>query len=820
MARPDLPQYNDLGGSLDNPDSGWVKKLRLAIFDISDRVDAAAASIASLAASVASKAADSAVVKLMGDQTVDGIKTFLKPPVVPTPTAANHAANRAFVEAQVAAGGGSGGGPTSNSVGARISVADYGSLVPWTSTMTPAQVINMLATNDGTFDAAWTANPNSALEGPDWFVPTTINWTKRSVNLKAKLMHIAAARDGSNNVTIPAKSAFTITNPNGPYKSVTVNYGVAVGTNSASSGMVAELIDTLTLPTTPGAAGRTQGGYADFRTGDVYQIASKNKFDWADQAINNLTSEASVWRSEYVTIRGITMNVTAVNFSGLTDLNTPNTIERRKVRNSTGTLIGIVNGWSFNSGSTTAGKIDFPFLTADFVSGEALYDVDTGSQIGVAGSMSLSLFNRLEWYYSTDIRIFKVDKSLKVKLDLNIISNLDPELINKDAAPTVTVSAPWQPEIRLKVTDVQSRAIIIKAAYMGSLHLDEVWGISNHALNLSNPYAENRYGYGGELRGPTYMLKVTGSGGNLRHLVTSNPNGRTWESSTDAHLDYGCGAMFPQFNNMTADSCYSAGFDLHSGAYMAHFNNCKDTRPSGWGHWLTTSYGFQDRGIGTTYTNCVSIGAVIGFVEGGAGLLAGVKHQPTFENCKALDYQQRGWVVNAFLDANGVAQDGTTQLGVYAKVVLNNCLARGDGITGSQAGFEFGAGVYDLNIKSERFSLMPWWIKAGSTVTGGGRHVWREMYADWSEGTGTNPARIDTQLDLLRIHGTFRYMARGTSTTPVPAYLLRAVGGSTIVQHEGFSGASTVDAATGLATARPQNLELQSGSTATLVDTR
>jgi hypothetical protein len=58
---------------------------------------------------VATKASDSAVVHLAGSETITGTKQFSVAPTVPTPTSANQAANKAYVDS--AAGSGGSGGP-------------------------------------------------------------------------------------------------------------------------------------------------------------------------------------------------------------------------------------------------------------------------------------------------------------------------------------------------------------------------------------------------------------------------------------------------------------------------------------------------------------------------------------------------------------------------------------------------------------------------------------------------------------------------------------------------------------------------------------
>ena len=46
---------------------------------------------------------DATAVKLTGDQTIAGVKTFTSSPIVPTPTTNTQAANKAYVDGKLAA---------------------------------------------------------------------------------------------------------------------------------------------------------------------------------------------------------------------------------------------------------------------------------------------------------------------------------------------------------------------------------------------------------------------------------------------------------------------------------------------------------------------------------------------------------------------------------------------------------------------------------------------------------------------------------------------------------------------------------------------
>ena len=76
-----------------------------------DYVDSAVYSAnADLIASVAAKASDNAVVHYASNETITGVKTFNASPVVPTPSAATHAANKGYVDSAVSNVSSSGSG--------------------------------------------------------------------------------------------------------------------------------------------------------------------------------------------------------------------------------------------------------------------------------------------------------------------------------------------------------------------------------------------------------------------------------------------------------------------------------------------------------------------------------------------------------------------------------------------------------------------------------------------------------------------------------------------------------------------------------------
>lgn len=90
-----------LGSSIDAVEAS-VSSLEGSVSDLSTDLDALSTGFDALAIDVAGKAEDDEVVKLTGDQSVDGTKTFLDPVIVPDATSATHAVNRQTGDARYA----------------------------------------------------------------------------------------------------------------------------------------------------------------------------------------------------------------------------------------------------------------------------------------------------------------------------------------------------------------------------------------------------------------------------------------------------------------------------------------------------------------------------------------------------------------------------------------------------------------------------------------------------------------------------------------------------------------------------------------------
>lgn len=130
------------------------------------------ASKGQLDTALALKADDNTVVKVSGDQSIDGVKTFTSSPVVPTPTTAGQASNKDYVDTTVAAIPPAATPVLIGSSTTSMTVAASGSKVFALSSPTDLQVGQYVR-------AASTASPQNYMAG----VITAISSTSVSINI-------------------------------------------------------------------------------------------------------------------------------------------------------------------------------------------------------------------------------------------------------------------------------------------------------------------------------------------------------------------------------------------------------------------------------------------------------------------------------------------------------------------------------------------------------------------------------------------------------------------------------------------------------------
>lgn len=512
--------------------------------------------------------------------------------------------------------------------------------------------------------------------------------------------------------------------------------------NPTSNNVATMIVTKVTVPS---------NSYTGFTAGDIYHFYSNNPLPYGEQAYS--TGEM-VLPAEFGTLLGIGIDITDVAGGGPQEGTTM----------TSGGVTAVIQS-AIPMDSTTS-KIIVKSLSSNLNVGD---DISVGGiTVGKVGSVYLVFREVFEYSYTTSQKMRKLDTSKSIDLDLTIDTDGDTDALVSSAnrQPAIRIVGGYNIRVRARVKGAWTRAIELTACYGGEVDL-VVDGLPNHAIT-----SEGAFGYGIELRGATTGVRIKAIGRNLRHLITTNPSlVRTTGSNSFANSDparFG-GQRDCIIHDSIAIGCQTAGFDTHEGAIGMVFDNCISSQPGSGNRFNTTGVGFQNRSFNTIFRNCVSIGGLSGFIEGGMGINRGKPFKNVYENCRALEYQRDG-----FRDSlpSLPVQGGTWE--------MVNCVSRGDGTaqgsTYLQSGYTIGrsrvTNALMRNCTAERFNYAPISFINDNTASASKLTILSSFYADYTECdtnalgmTSTSISTASTQPEI----NVFNYSILGTSTARPPS---------------------------------------------------
>ena len=535
---------------------------------------------------------------------------------------------------------------------------------------------------------------------------------------------------------------------------------VTLGTVSGNA-YTDEAVVTWTLQGIPAAS------LPGISAGQVYSLNSQDVYPWALASVINGSGSGTlqVWQAQLVRIQGL-----CIPFSS----SSAGFAEDQTVTGATSGAVAQVRSVS----GTTAGYLVVSSLSAAFTSGENL--LVGGSTAGTCtGAAIVAIAEKIVDTYTTSpqIQLFTPCRTIidGLTFDVPTGANVEAVIGSANRLPGLIIANCLHPVVR-NVTCMSGWTRFLQS--LGSWRGD--YDISVRYLPNDANVSEAAYGYGVELAGSDTGARVRVMAYGCRHAFTTNVN---WGGYAYMPLQTrGNPRDFLVYGSLGRD-CFNAPFDTHWGCYGGRFEGCRADWTNHLNRNVAASIGFQNRGFNTSYSGCLAVGCVNGFVEGGTnlGLPAPPSGQPAYLStifyvaCQALDFQ-----LNGFLGA--VANTGGA-----SKIELQSCIARGDGRAVNapyyQSAFNFQLSNYVrlAQCEAQRFNAVP------MQFAGGGRIELIDCVAYYRDNPGVtsgirfNSAPSETYISNYRVYSD--------TTTSSPAGLFRFAGaGSMTIGLSGFVG--------------------------------
>ena len=206
--------------------------------------------------------------------------------------------------------------------------------------------------------------------------------------------------------------------------------------------------------------------------------------------------------------------------------------------------------------------------------------------------------------------------------------NIDNFLDSAFRVPAIDISGVYRPKIRATAKSALSRFIRARSVWVPDFDIN-VERLPNDAETTASGY-----GYGVDFASASAGGQVNVIATQCRHAFTTN--------TTSGSLKWNRGAPRGCLVTGTAQGCYAAGFDTHPMSEFITFDGCVEIGGHGLNRNFSQSASFQDRGFGTTYRGCRSIGRGTGFVLAGNGYDAGFSYTTRIISGEVDEFTRRG----------------------------------------------------------------------------------------------------------------------------------------------------------------------------------
>tara|TARA_R110000868_G_scaffold34552_17_gene124804 strand:+ start:91 stop:2964 length:2874 start_codon:yes stop_codon:yes gene_type:complete len=472
---------------------------------------------------------------------------------------------------------------------------------------------------------------------------------------------------------------------------------------------------------------------------------------------NEVNAGSKVINNQIIQVRGLALDYSGGSaFTEDTEVQGAISGAKMVVRSAFGVATGIIIGTSITPGPGNA----------MFVNGETL---------NVAGSPKATLaavpyvVTKQKIYYdftaSPEMRLMSDSRFVWDGPGIAAIGDQNAVITAANRKTAIDLYGIVNPQMRYFADSAYARAMMLTSGWMGNVR-----GHINSLPNDAN-LPESAYGYGCDFAGATFGTNVKMTGGNCRHMQTTNLWYMNGASSDDLNRLKRGTVIGLHFTGRGINT-HSATWDNHEASLDCVWDGCVAILPSNAKRNITQSVGFQDRSFGSTFKNGKIYGPTVGILIGHRAFTNGLPgYVSRYENNEIDAFGEFGIQDNSNVSAIG-----------NAKLVIRNNRIAGDASSwaGNQAGV-FINKLAEADIEGNEFSGVrdsQIYVRgAGIYRIGGGKMDFRDVPA----GVTSYPVRYDGDPTIIMTRPIEIINGTATPASQPPALVRNAGTANSII---------------------------------------